>query len=67
MNLFTSTYGATIPIISAFLVKVFFEWKDFMARHGNPLLVTCGDWDLKTMLPYQIDMIEDQVRFEESE
>ncbi|CAD7965167.1 unnamed protein product [Amoebophrya sp. A120] len=35
---------------------VYQDWKGFMAHFPNSLLITCGDWDVETMLPGQLKL-----------
>jgi ribA/ribD-fused uncharacterized protein len=35
-------------------VEAFRKWSAFMERYPRSLVVTCGDWDLKVMLPLQL-------------
>lgn len=36
------------------LSDVLLEVKDFIGKYPNSVFITCGDWDLKTMLPTQL-------------
>ena len=36
--------------------EVWQRWHRFMAQYPNSLIVTCGDWDLRTMLPKQLKL-----------
>ena len=33
------------------------SWSQFMNQYPNHLLITCGDWDFKTMLPLQLKLL----------
>jgi len=37
------------------------EHSKFMSKYSNSIFVTCGDWDLKTMLPMDCKINEIQV------
>ncbi len=41
----------------AYAIKLFDEWRQANKVHsGNTVVVTCGDWDLKTMYPRQLNI-----------
>ncbi|CAD7943729.1 unnamed protein product [Amoebophrya sp. A25] len=34
--------------------NVYARWKQFIGQYPNALVITCGDWDVETMLPGQL-------------
>lgn len=50
----TQEHVETAPLGGRTYPEVWRDWLKFMSQYPNSLLVTCGDWDLRQMLPTQL-------------